>query len=187
MSSIPRSVSFLGEVSGNHLQYSRLGNPMDRGPWRTTKHDVAELYITEQLNNSNKMYYMHIYCIWPCICMLLWKLLTTKIMSSIFSLFLEHFLRFLTWFSKENFYFAFFLSPIFLHRLHPHIHLTHELLYMSLRNENSWLFLIFLPSDIIHLYRPLLFSLRMKETTILCKNPFHTWDYYFEYHHSLLP
>ena len=77
MSSIPRSVSFLGEVSGNHLQYSCLGTPMDRGPWRTTKHDVAELYITEQLNNSNKMYYMHIYCIWPCICMLLWKLLTT--------------------------------------------------------------------------------------------------------------
>ena len=71
--------------------------------------------------------------------------------SSIFSLLLEHFWDFLLDFQKTAFYFTFFLSPIVLHRLHPHIHLTHELCYMSLRNENSSFFLIFLPSDVMHL------------------------------------
>ena len=31
-----------GEGSGNPLQYSCLGNPMDRGAWRATVHGVAE-------------------------------------------------------------------------------------------------------------------------------------------------
>ena len=29
-----------GEGNGNPLQYSCLGNPMDRGAWRTTVHGV---------------------------------------------------------------------------------------------------------------------------------------------------
>ena len=36
-----------GEGIGNLLQYSCLGNPMDRGPWRVTVHGVAkELNMT---------------------------------------------------------------------------------------------------------------------------------------------
>ena len=39
---IPRSGRPLGEGNGNPLQYSCLGNPMDRGAWRATVHVVAE-------------------------------------------------------------------------------------------------------------------------------------------------
>ena len=31
-----------GEGNGNLLQYSCLGNPMDRGAWRATVHGVAK-------------------------------------------------------------------------------------------------------------------------------------------------
>ena len=31
-----------GEGNGNSLQYSRLGNPMDRGAWPATVHGVAK-------------------------------------------------------------------------------------------------------------------------------------------------
>ena len=31
-----------GEGNGNPLQYSCLGNPMDRGAWRATVHGVAK-------------------------------------------------------------------------------------------------------------------------------------------------
>ena len=33
---------FPGEGNGNPLQYSYLGNPMDRGAWRATVHGVAK-------------------------------------------------------------------------------------------------------------------------------------------------
>ena len=43
-----------GEGNGNLLQYSCLGNPMDRGAWWATVHGVTkELDITWQLNNNN--------------------------------------------------------------------------------------------------------------------------------------
>ena len=32
----------LGEGNGNPLQYSCLGNPMDRGAWRATVHGLTE-------------------------------------------------------------------------------------------------------------------------------------------------
>ena len=40
--SIPRSERSLGERNANQLQYSRLGNPMDRGAWWATVPVVAQ-------------------------------------------------------------------------------------------------------------------------------------------------
>ena len=42
-----------GEGNGNPLQYSCLGNPMDRGAWWATIHGVADLDMTSLLNNNN--------------------------------------------------------------------------------------------------------------------------------------
>ena len=42
---IPGSGRSPGEENGNPLQYSCLGNSMDRGPLRATVHGVPELYI----------------------------------------------------------------------------------------------------------------------------------------------
>ena len=39
---IPGSGRSPGEGNGNPLQYSCLGNPMDRGAWRATVHGVAK-------------------------------------------------------------------------------------------------------------------------------------------------
>ena len=39
---IPGSERSLKEGNGNLLQYSYLGNPMDRGAWRLTVHGIAE-------------------------------------------------------------------------------------------------------------------------------------------------
>ena len=41
MGSIPGSGRFHGEGNGNPLEYSCLGNPMDRGAWQTTVHGVT--------------------------------------------------------------------------------------------------------------------------------------------------
>ena len=40
--SIPRSGRSPGEGSGNPLQYSCLGNPMERGAWWATAHGVTK-------------------------------------------------------------------------------------------------------------------------------------------------
>ena len=40
--SIPGLGRSSGEGNGNPLQYSCLGNPMDRGAWRATAHGVAK-------------------------------------------------------------------------------------------------------------------------------------------------
>ena len=40
--SVPGLGGSLGEGNGNWLQYSCLGNPMDRGAWWTTVHTVAK-------------------------------------------------------------------------------------------------------------------------------------------------
>ena len=42
MGSVLGSRRSSGEVNGNPLQYSCLGNPMDKGAWWTTVHGVAE-------------------------------------------------------------------------------------------------------------------------------------------------
>ena len=54
MGSIPGLGRSPGEGNGNPLQYSCLGNPMDRGAWWTTVHGVAELDRTERLSTASK-------------------------------------------------------------------------------------------------------------------------------------
>ena len=46
---IPESGRSLGEGNGNPLQYSCLGNPMDREAWQATVHGVEKSWI--QLSN----------------------------------------------------------------------------------------------------------------------------------------
>jgi len=43
MSSIPQSGRYPGEENGNPLQYSCLGNPMDRGTWQAIVFGVAKV------------------------------------------------------------------------------------------------------------------------------------------------
>ena len=51
--SIPESGSSPGEGNGNPLQYSCLGNPMDRGTWWATVHEITkESDMAWQLNNK---------------------------------------------------------------------------------------------------------------------------------------
>ena len=42
MGSIPGLRRAPGEVNGNPLQYSCLGNPVDRGAWQATVHGVTK-------------------------------------------------------------------------------------------------------------------------------------------------
>ena len=52
-SSIPALGRSPGEENDNPLQYSCLGNHMDRGTWRAIVHGVAkELDTTYQVNNN---------------------------------------------------------------------------------------------------------------------------------------
>ena len=51
--SIPGSGRSPGGGNGSLLQYSCLGNPVDRGTWPSTVHGVAkESDATQQLNNN---------------------------------------------------------------------------------------------------------------------------------------
>ena len=45
-----------GEGTGNPLQYSCLGNPLDRGTWWATVHGIAkQLDMTEQLKQQQQI------------------------------------------------------------------------------------------------------------------------------------
>ena len=53
LGSIPGSGRSPGEGNGHPLQYSCLENPMDRGAWQATVHEVTkESDMTSQLNNN---------------------------------------------------------------------------------------------------------------------------------------
>ena len=42
--SIPESERCPGEGNGNPLQYSYLGNPMDREAWQATAHGIVKIW-----------------------------------------------------------------------------------------------------------------------------------------------
>ena len=46
----------LGEGNGNPLQYPCLENPMDRGAWWATAHRVAELDMSQGINNNRQKF-----------------------------------------------------------------------------------------------------------------------------------
>ena len=50
---------FPGEGNGNPLQYSFLGNPVDRGAWQATSSKDSKELDTKQLSTHAR--YMHIY------------------------------------------------------------------------------------------------------------------------------
>ena len=52
---ISRSGKSRGEGNGKPLQYSCLGNPMDRGAWRALVHQVAEESDTTYQLKNNKV------------------------------------------------------------------------------------------------------------------------------------
>ena len=54
-SSIPGSGRSTGKGNGNPLQYTCLENSRDRGAWRVTFHEVAELDVTEQVRKYNEI------------------------------------------------------------------------------------------------------------------------------------
>ena len=50
---IPRLGKSPGEENDNPFQDSCFGNPMDRGAWWATVHEVSESDITKQVNNKS--------------------------------------------------------------------------------------------------------------------------------------
>ena len=67
-SSIPGPGRALEEGNSNPLQYSCLGNPMDRGDWRATVHGVQRVrhdLSTKQQQNSNLLKHLCFACIVP--------------------------------------------------------------------------------------------------------------------------
>ena len=55
LGSIPGSRRSAGEGNGNPLQYSCLGNPMDRGAWRATVHGLQRVrhdLVTKQQQHT---------------------------------------------------------------------------------------------------------------------------------------
>ena len=56
---VPGSGNVPAGGNSNPLQYSCLGNPMDRGAWRATVHGVAESDTTERLSTQTLHPYVY--------------------------------------------------------------------------------------------------------------------------------
>ena len=54
LGSVPGLGRSAGEGNGNPLQYSCLGNTMDRGVWQAIVHGLTESNMTEQLNHHHQ-------------------------------------------------------------------------------------------------------------------------------------
>ena len=59
--SIPMSGRSLGEGNGNPLQYSCLENPMARGAWRATAHEITR--VRHDLATKPPPLYVYLYII----------------------------------------------------------------------------------------------------------------------------
>ena len=62
MGLIPGSGRSPGEANGNLLQYSCLGNPMDRGAWWATIHRVTKSWTRLSMLMPTYTYLCHIWC-----------------------------------------------------------------------------------------------------------------------------
>ena len=75
--SIPGLGRSPGEGNGNPLQYSCLGNPMDRGAWRATVHGVARVgydLATEPPNHHHRLLSIRVICVLCPDCLMGWVL-----------------------------------------------------------------------------------------------------------------
>ena len=50
-----------GGRNGNPLQYSCLGNPIDRGAWRAATHGVTKRVRRDWVTNQNKAHHMYVH------------------------------------------------------------------------------------------------------------------------------
>ena len=67
MSSIPELGRSRGEGNGNPLQYSCLGNPMDRGAWWATIHGVTRVghdFVIKGLGRASKVLWNTVFENW---------------------------------------------------------------------------------------------------------------------------
>ena len=67
MSSIPELGRSRGEGNGNPLQYSCLGNPMERGAWWATIHGVTRVghdFVTKGLGRASKVLWNTVFENW---------------------------------------------------------------------------------------------------------------------------
>ena len=74
--SIPELGRSHGEVNGNPLQYSCLGNPMDRAAWHAALHGVMKEWDTTLIKQQKQQHLYspcHIntkqYCVYVCVCL----------------------------------------------------------------------------------------------------------------------
>ena len=62
--SVPESGRSPGEGNGNPLQYSCLGNSMDRGAWRATLHRVIRVGHVVATNQQHFYFSVGLYLLW---------------------------------------------------------------------------------------------------------------------------
>ena len=61
---IPGSGRSPGEGNGNPLQYSCLGNPMDKGSWRATVHELQRVGHNLTSDHKHDLFFIDKFRIW---------------------------------------------------------------------------------------------------------------------------